>query len=68
MASTRQDSDSPVLDEKFAPSPNPSDVEKGSTSVIESREEVPDLAYVVDPEAERRYSKRTRTILGTCEY
>ena len=41
---------SPVLDEKFASS----DVEKGTASVSESREEVADLAYVVDPEAERR--------------
>ena len=45
---------SPVLDEKFASSPHPSDVEKGTVSVSESREEVADLAYVVDPEAERK--------------
>ena len=42
-----------MLDEKYNDA-SPSDVEKGSTSVSESREEVADLAYVVDPEAERR--------------
>ncbi|VDC01569.1 unnamed protein product [Peniophora sp. CBMAI 1063] len=63
---------SPVLDEKYAASsPNPSDVEKGSASMSESREqsreEEVDLAYVVEPEAERRLVRRIDArIVPTC--
>lgn len=53
MASTRLDSPA-VLNEKFNSHSHPSDVEKGEESVSEEREEVSELAYVVDPEAERR--------------